>query len=1113
MNPLTALRMNLLRIKSASVAQKMRCARFRCTRAAALAACLLLAGGSRALAQENVGPLVYTVGTTWHEAAASRDWAYLLWLGSDASLIGGQSFAVYAKPGPANSASPYQRIAITGVQTDTRVIQPLVQRAGSIGEDLAKLEVDIDALFGKIVPAGLDRAEKISAVIRGALADPNHYGKVILLARTHPSMAMSLGVALAEPIGSGQTTFEIRQIDSVSKVDIAVIGRVTVQAGAPTVLPPPGAPVQVPRAAARGDLNIQLRWATPDPLRRLSLLQHGYNVYRVRQDYAEHPSRNWHVTPPSGNAINAALSATTAVRRVNSLPLLSSKLFTLADVGNFIPPTGDSNTVFITDVDDRGKPGYVPTDFVDGAKFYYFVAARDLLGRDGTLSPGTSVMVCDQLPPHALRGVEVLNDYVYTAAGPQHFLRVNWPQPDNGTNKDEQIKRYWIYRWTNINEIQTNSLNPLSNLVSIVNHDPLKKKNTYLDNGPNAPNTNTSIGRTYWYTLRAEDAGSCSGNLSPHSAPVPGVLRDRRGPAGPTGGIRGTCLSPAIVLRFNRFETNVSPIRTFTITVHGTRVASYIQWMEMRAEVRPAGQTNVLASFNNGQHYFVPGVNTNDWVFTLPSTLGQYVLTIYARCGSTDGKFTGWNQISQSLGSLGDTIDGMQFDVIGGAIADRQKPCGQHHPTIPGSNNIDPIDIDVVPTLTTREMRLYRRVDDGPLTLICQKTNPPNILSLFTCQDDAFPPSASEICYYAMLLDEHGNPSPLVRLGCITVASPIELPRPMLSPLVAFGNDASPAMVVKWFCPPAGVERFEVGIAGSPEQLSDDPALGLLIATGEIQTHTVPLTIPIKDGPPLILLQQLDFKIYRTPRIGNGSSFGSGAQFDLIANVAQGSKNTVFVKAVGKDGTVGDRSNIERLTWAPPSTNILPTVEWPDRPLPAIANSFKTNFAAAWMTNAHNAHTGAVVLVGLFLGDSTVGSQQNSVFNARPQRLHDTEDPMAYLYKRADGTPLFPVVLYRHQTPSAKFPTVSGDIIQCSPMMESIAFQRTVVNTTFSSIIHDPFIVADGYLLSDRLSVLYLFLKDTQPVISGASYKYLLVRFQRNGEIAEVIPTNEVDVP
>jgi hypothetical protein len=149
----------------------------------------------------------------------------------------------------------------------------------------------------------------------------------------------------------------------------------------------------------------------------------------------------------------------------------------------------------------------------------------------------------------------------------------------------------------------------------------------------------------------------------------------------------------------------------------------------------------------------------------------------------------------------------------------------------------------------------------------------------------------------------------------------------------------------------------------------------------------------------------------------------------------------------------------------------------------------------------------------LFLGDSTVGNQQLSQFATRPQRLYTVPDPVEYLFKRADGMPLFPLVLYRYQTPSAKFPTVSGDVVQCSPLMESIAFQRTNINSSASSILHDPFIVADGYQFSDRLALLYLFLKDTQPAVSGASYKYLLVRFQRNGEIAEVIPTNEVDVP
>jgi hypothetical protein len=37
-------------------------------------------------------------------------------------------------------------------------------------------------------------------------------------------------------------------------------------------------------------------------------------------------------------------------------------------------------------------------------------------------------------------------------------------------------------------------------------------------------------------------------------------------------------------------------------------------------------------------------------------------------------------------------------------------------------------------------------------------------------------------------------------------------------------------------------------------------------------------------------------------------------------------------------------------------------------------------------------------------------------------------------------------------------------------------------------------------------------LYDTQPVVLGARYRYLLVRFGPNREIAEVIPTTTVDV-
>src|SRR5262245_24329595 len=105
-----------------------------------LAGWLAVEPGARA--QDNVGPLVYTVGTTWHETPANRDWAYLLWLGSDTALVSAKTYAIYAKPGDASSASPYVRKAITAAQSDTHVIEPLLQRAASIGENLVNLEVD-----------------------------------------------------------------------------------------------------------------------------------------------------------------------------------------------------------------------------------------------------------------------------------------------------------------------------------------------------------------------------------------------------------------------------------------------------------------------------------------------------------------------------------------------------------------------------------------------------------------------------------------------------------------------------------------------------------------------------------------------------------------------------------------------------------------------------------------------------------------------------------------------------------------------------------------------------------------------------------------------------------
>ena len=69
-----------------------------------------------------------------------------------------------------------------------------------------------------------------------------------------------------------------------------------------------------------------------------------------------------------------------------------------------------------------------------------------------------------------------------------------------------------------------------------------------------------------------------------------------------------------------------------------------------------------------------------------------------------------------------------------------------------------------------------------------------------------------------------------------------------------------------------------------------------------------------------------------------------------------------------------------------------------------------------------------------------------------------------------------------------------------------------------STTVTDPFIAilsstVTGLPRTITDSVQDILLMDRQPVIKGARYKYLLVRFGPNKEIERVIVTNTVDVP
>ena len=93
--------------------------------------------------------------------------------------------------------------------------------------------------------------------------------------------------------------------------------------------------------------------------------------------------------------------------------------------------------------------------------------------------------------------------------------------------------------------------------------------------------------------------------------------------------------------------------------------------------------------------------------------------------------------------------------------------------------------------------------------------------------------------------------------------------------------------------------------------------------------------------------------------------------------------------------------------------------------------------------------------------------------------------------------------------------------MQVSPLLENIAYELTNYCVMYgqgricytNSLLRDSYVVYDRLMTNDNLHIFFMFVRDTQPVISGARYRYLLVRFKKNGEIAEVIPTEAMDVP
>lgn len=1252
----------------------------------------LVAGSLLALAAsaQPLGDTLYTVGTTITNSLNGQAYAVVIWQPVPNLLIPGKKFAVYSKPGDASASAPFVRRSITGLTTDPLVIDPLLTRASGLGEDLFVLNDHVANLFAALMPSNnVSLAQRLAVVIAGALGDSRNQDSLAALGRVHLGLNFCLGRAYAEGI-TGVTTFEVREYDLAAAKDVMVVGRVTLDPAGPTALPAPGAPVALPETGSFGHLNAKLRWSTPDNLRRLSLLQYGYNVYTAPRAVVE--SAGYQSVPPT----LAQLLKLPNVRKVNrsdeggSLPVMAARLYAAADVANFAL---DPKTHFLADDNygTRGGAGYH-----DGDQVYYFVTACDVLGRDGIPSPGTLVTLCSKIPPNPPTGVRVDNDFPNTPGTSQH-LKVRWRIPATSTNS-----AWFVYRWNDSKQIAALGNNPTNHLIagplspSLASSSP---ELAWLDDGSGSPSIATDTGKTFWYTVREAENTACGWNYSPHSAPTFGVLRDRVGPDAPQGGVNFRCCQPSLTSDYTDYVlvTNAQTVHVsgdeFVFQLVGHRAAREFEWMDfvlnldspisigrfyfsgtndtvtaywrvpvttvvlwqqthlyLTFTARAGGsrltgdatayfnhavdrlgvgqnsgfglsftaslncdtasvlgyvpQCLTVQSFGSSLQQLQPGSNapvnfgiygfdysrTVEWVevfvngtaaanlvaHVLPGQFGSFTALIatndtiytdpvaapvfYLRAGKgslvSDFKMVNGvqrppfgyvSQISFSAGTncLVDTGPGG-----GGGGGGRLFGCDHHTPVLAGVPGISPLIPWFSLTPTAQEWRVYRRVDDGPLQLI--KQGLPSLASAqgVTNSDQALPANAATVCYYAQLLDEQGNPSAMSPLGCVNVGSTAPPAAPLLAPLEAAGTPLAPQMKISWFCPPAGVDRFELCIAAEGQ----DPAFSLGGAvTADNFSLFNPQTVPGKENP----ITQ-NFGYYRTPKasvLGGGS-----ALFTRTVDIKGDTKYFVFVRSVLGGSDFSPFSNVGEFIYHPPPVIPPPGVAWPQRPLPGyLTNLYPTVAAYPLIGLSLNPYNYFVVTN---VGDQTfgyevtfpvngvrwlpgvrIGDLAKPVNGAEGLRVTVAEiaahletgldydwsvyyyaqlgvsNPLQSITKDSKGKSVLPAVLYRTQIPNLLFPRVSGDLIQVTPQMGGVAHQG-VPGHPENCFVGDPFIypyelnaTASLNGVTNEFHFSGLFLLDTQPRLIAATYFYLLVRFNEVGEVRDVLPCGEYTEP
>lgn len=1042
------------------------------------------------------GNVLYTVGTTFTSGGQSH--VYLLWTPTDDDLLRLRAYSIWSKAGGANSPAEFQPESWIKVQTEPVVIEAALHRAEKLGQDLTKLEVAIDGLFDIFTPgATMTRSEKLSMILQGAQQDARLYHDLLVLAHLHPAISLCLGAAYAGP-ANGLRTYEVRMAgpDDGPQAPAAarrVVGRVTLNPAAYQPLPAPGAPVPVPfgrwkdnvfQRDARGNLNARMRWATPDPLRQQSLLQFGYQVYRVDPSFY-HSSGMDAGTMQAGDLANYATAFPTLVKRASRSPVLIERMLTAAEAADQV---NDPDTAFFTDDNHRFDPGGVP--FNDGDEFQYLITAVDILGRDGLPSPATLLQICRTVGPNPPRNLTV-RDQVYhpTATSTRQLFGLSWQRPV--AVAEAPVTRYDIYRWVNSND----SVNPEIPLLKVGSVPAQAGVEWYSfdDASLGVPPPAAEFNKPWWFTVRAVTEGACGAVPSPHGSPASGVLRKRSGPVAAIlpSTVTITKSVPTLAVNSVTTWTNLTPAEpgflNVKITLNRSSIAidgaDYYYRIDNPSpagagEATPLGPAPVGSVYLGSVRFKATGdpQRSTSHRIALPDT-GTHTVTFHLRARDRHGNLT-----SFVLGTLSSDSNDRVKNIV--ATASHSYPqtiapvgfSAEKHISRPlGQDQIATPTLQLKISTDTEIWKVYRRIDQGPLVLAREGTGTP----LLNEPTAALAVNSGEVSYFLQLLDANGFARPMAEIGHFQMTPVEPPPQAMVLPLEALPEKHA---ILRWACSPHGVGRFHIGVAGLGITPAD--SISPQLSAAFENRAGVPVMI---DGKPV----ELDFRIYDTgPLLGN-----SNPEQEINLTLEEGVSYFFFVEAVATSGERGLTSNLVPFAWVAPAVDGGPDALWPARPSPQLNTAFTMPLAG----DASNA--------GIFIGVLPEGTTVEQVGNK--VRLWPSFNLWDYL-RREKGRPerrLLPCVVYRYQLPNDRFPKVSGDVSQVAPMLKNIAARNETLVPTGGgaaktyTVVYDPYFKFDATHRLIRLHV-------PQPKIAYAKYRYLMVLFRDDGEIDSVVPTS-----